>query len=345
MREDITSLNWIIADLARTKKAVVIMGCSYAVGKGAYDSELVEECRPKRLEHWGECNYQGHDFSLTELEYYASKYDLDIWDGMLMTHNMEKQNSFGHQLCAKYLNSEYTPVIIGGEGKGNYSNVDKLNWLPIAWEKLDDIKVIWSITDVVRTDFFSGGIWDGQGQRVFPEDTQAHYKTRWPFDHEDTDQFSKEYNRMIREDDPQHDPTLTNYLATNFLRLLSNVHNWCKAHNAEFLMFDAFTESYNPKSLTYMFPNSMADSELLQNFIYNLPWESKIKLNMNKTFFDLAMSNETTYDYMLEDKHNMWEFVEIPEEDITCEWLMPCGHPSAKAHDLLAQILSEKITT
>ena len=122
MREDITSLNWIIKDLVRTKKAVVVLGCSYAVGKGAFDRELVNECRPKRQEHWGECNYQGHDFSPTELDYYADKYDLEIWDGMLMTHNMERANSFGAKLCTEYLDSNYTPIILADEGKGNPSS-------------------------------------------------------------------------------------------------------------------------------------------------------------------------------------------------------------------------------
>ena len=54
------------------------------------------------------------------------------------------------------------------------------------------------------------------------------------------------------------------------------------------------------------------------------------------------MAQETAYEHMLEDKHNMWECVTIPEEKITCDWIMPCGHPSAQGHKLLADYLAKE---
>ena len=124
---------------------------------------------------------------------------------------------------------------------------------------------------------------------------------------------------------------------------MSNLNNWCLAHDADLVMFDAFTDSFDAKSLSMGYAPQMENSELLQNFIYDLPWEKKIKLNGEKTFFAMAMAQETSYDYMLKDKFNMWEFVELDEDDITCEWVMPCGHPSDQAHDMLAQILMKRL--
>lgn len=334
-----------MGDLLRTKKAIVILGCSFAAGKGAYDTELVEECRPRRREHWGDCDYHDHNFDLSTLNYYAEKYKLEIRDGELHAHNMETANSFGNRLCSEYLDSEYTPINLSKMGGGNFTQIDKLNWLPIPWEKLEDVKVIWSITDPVRTDIFNASIQQDSDKlnHIFPERANMGYNTVWPFDVPDVDDFSRNYNHKLRTWDADH--ALTNFFATNFLRLMSNLSNWCKAHDADLTMFDAFCPSYDVTTIANMFINPMSHSEILQNFIYNLPWDDKIKLDDQDTFFNFCMQYETNYDYLLDDKHNMWEFVELDEKQITCEWLMPCGHPSAKAHDKLAKLLKQRIFT
>lgn len=332
---DLFNLDWVLKDLVKTRKALVVLGCSFGQGKVAYDVDLVKEHRPRRREHWGDCDYLDHEFTPEQLTDLSERYNIPVRDGKLDTKLMTVNNSFGSVICRDHLEG-WTPVILATEGRGNFSNVDRLNWLPIDWKNLDAVKVIWQITDHVRTDIFTGTINDNH----WVEYSGMYYETIWPFDVGEVDEFSRGYNRKLRTHCPEDD-VLEKWFATNFLRLFSNVNNWCKAHYADLIMFDGFCDSYDKNRMIKLFANEMCDSMVLKRFVDGLPWHKKLKLDGHNTFFDMCMANETTYEYMLENKHNMWEFVEIPEEKITCDWIMPCGHPSAAGHKMLADYLAK----
>ena len=337
MRPQYTNLDWIKQDLTRTRKALIVLGCSFAQGKAAYDAELVAEHRPRRREHWGDCDYQQHDFTKTELEDLSKKYRLPIHDNYLWTADMEHSNSFGCVLAEKILDKEWTPIILASQGKGNWSNIDRLGWLPIRWESVKEIKVVWSITDLVRTDLFTKPATDFN----WLQSSGNNYSTFWPFDVDTVSDFEREWGKKLAQED--HDPGLKHFFASNWIKNLSSVHNWCKAHKADLVMFDAFCQSYETTDLRMMFAEQIERNPVFGDFIKNLPWESKMYPGEERTFFNMCMAQETSYEYKLVDKHNMWEFVEIPEEEISCEWIMPCGHPSAKGHQMLAEILYKRM--
>ena len=69
------------------------------------------------------------------------------------------------------------------------------------------------------------------------------------------------------------------------------------------------------------------------------PWENMFYPDDMPTFVDMTLRQEFKHTDPL--KYHFWSFI---GKGTPNNWLTPCAHPSAKAHDLFAKLLHEHLT-
>ena len=361
-------IDLINSDLRRTRKAIVTLGCSYAAGQGAYDQETMDILEPKISENtFSNYDYLFKGHSKKELKNFAKITNTNFiedsdgagrWSGSknkyaVQTFELETSNSFVNQMCEK-LDNAYTPVNFAHPGNGNQASINRLMTYPIDWHYCDEIVVVWCFTDPNRFDILDDRI-------PFNKSLIQHdHQTIWP---QFIDSYDTDHEKLINGEpwwnmQKQYTNTLwsENFIARNFLQAGLTLKTWCKAHNARLAIFPAF-DPYNRKNLTNLLINTNVKRDLASRKITNLkehrklklgeliyakqtidnfPWTKVLNLNGSATFFDLCYTQDSEYDPDI----GLQELVN--QKIITQEkWVFPCGHPSAKGHEFLAEKLIE----
>ena len=326
MRIDPQNVQEINGDLAKTRKAMIILGCSFAEGRGAFDTPLVDEVHPKRGKHWGDCNYVNLELTPDLAKSLTVKHGIK-YPEIFTEHsnNMERSNSFGVKLAERL---GYTPVMFARSGGGNKGSIEKLTYVPVDWDLADEKIVLFCPTDMNRIDVDKNSLDGDMCTFNYPRN---FYESIWASPHpEDPDLWNAWYDMVA---DPDR------YVLSSYVKSFAQLTQWCKHYGAQLISFAAFGKAVTLEEVKRSLNLSSFDDE----FISQLPWDSFVEIDGHDNFFSLAMSQETAYDDVMDDKSNMFEFVNLPEEKITCKWLMPCGHPSARAHAYLADKLYEII--
>lgn len=355
-------------DLKRTGKAIVALGCSYAQGHGAFDEETLKLVRPKISSTFSNFDYMFKGHTESELQLLADHYDLELieksevaehWNGSesqyaVATHEIETANSFVNQICEK-LGNRYTPINFGHAGNGNLASINRLFTFPIDWHLCDEIILLWCYSDPNRFDIVDDRF-------PFNKHLVLHdHATMWP-------QFQDEYDpecEKLRQGslwfETQRTYTQTlwsdKFSYTNFLNAGIQLSVWAKAHNAKLVTFGAFQPCTKEDII-----NGLLDTEVVRDpgtrqlieskkrrilrheiieakkGIDMFPWKSVFNPGGYNTFFDLAYSQEPDYipgTTMHDVVNNCLESGD--------DWIFPCGHPSAKAHTLLSDIILEHL--
>jgi len=321
--------------LKKTKKAVIALGCSFVEGQGAIDTELLQNygfqipklgqsMQPKQKRHK----------KLIRMKYpeLSSKPDGDI-----DFSTMEVNNSFVNILCKKYLDQTWTPINLGLRGCGNRATIKEL-YLHEHYLDLDlaeEIIVIYCPSGPERFDFVNDSCSD-----------HFRFKCAWPWYDSQPKKSAKRalwegYNKTVYSEKSAVIEQILN---------VQELLTWCNLKNASLIVTPAFDTRYNreyfKESLGTVIDrrhdesadvkkttDQHEDTDLVDLF----PWQKIFKPGGHDTFIGLAMSQED----LLNKTDYFFQFLNTGSPN---NWITPCAHPSAKAHNLFAQYLYDHIT-
>lgn len=333
--------------ILKNKKVVITLGCSFVEGQGAVDLKIWENYYKKRTTHnpnaWAFTKEQQREI-IKEFPYVRlNQHDPNILD---FTFH-EVANSFGHVLCKKYFNDEYTCINLGRRGNGNRASIKDLYFYPdILWNKIKEIIVVYCPSGPERYDFL-----DDQGQYV---NQHGRWVTIWPGGYRSEPPYTK---NSSPQDIVSYGINSALYSEKGAI-MEQIVHMqelllWCKHHKAKLIVTPGFMQTYNKdhfktvlnkvitrngnREITYERDNEL-DPKEVEKVVNMWPWENMFYPNGEPTFADLAMSQEHTVD-----RSKYW-FYNFEYEGTPDMWITPCAHPSIKAHDLFAECLYKHIT-
>lgn len=344
-------VKFINTDVRRTKKLLVGVGCSFTQGTSSYDLELIADKPPIEVDYiYG---YQGYD--LATKQYIAKTYkDITLTGTDLNTHNHQFNNSYINILAQKYLKSEWTPINFGLEGSGNTGSINRLMMYPIDWNHADEIVVIYMPTGLARFDIVNDAyhnLWE----------IGCDHATMWPHSEEVINSLNS--NKAMAKNQGAGNNAWNLMQLGYFKSIWSKkfevkkailefqiLKNWCSMHNAKLLVFPAFNPEYTRQLFAHNLKNHIErnlqtrdtiideetkffDADLIEHLVSSVPWDRFVKIKKCSTFSELALLHEPT----IENKHEYYR----PEPKVPTPnlWLMGCGHPGKKAHDLLAREL------
>lgn len=337
----------INADIDRTKKAIVTLGCSFVQGQGAVDDSLYEEYQWDFYGVGVPINIKATSEQKKEIIKRYPNVELNPFTKQLDFTFMEYDNAFGNVLAKKYFEGEYTSINLGIRGCGNRGTIKELYFHPeINWHKLDEIIVIYSPSGMERFDFAN----DGWREHHHWLCMWPHYKNMSPGPRQI---LSEGYNKRLYSE------------KFEIIEQIANVQElltWCKVKNAKLIITPAFVKQYTKEHfMQHLFKGYERDIEgnLLKSFPYVIdskndytvqihkeinrmmllwPWENMFYPDDYPTFVDLCMGQEFS-DWKYQ------HFFEFNGAGSPKKWITPCAHPAAKGHDLFAKKLYEHITT
>jgi hypothetical protein len=330
----------INADIERTGRAIIALGCSFVQGQGAVNDELyvdydwhferigiplsikaTPEQKQEIASRYPNVKHSAHGVDFTMMEY---------------------DNAFCNVLASKYFEGSYAAINLGIRGCGNRGTIKELYFHPeIHWDKIRDMVVIYCPSGLERFDFVNDG-WGGH----------HHWTCMWPH-YRDVESGPRKllfegYNKRLHSE---------KFEAIEQIGHVQELLTWCKSKNARLIITSAFdrrytrehfhevidlrvsrkfsgevTEKYKPES---RISDQLSDENdrLLELF----PWDNIFLPDGKPTFADLGMAQEFP-DW--EHRHFfIYNGISSPEK-----WITPCAHPSAKCHDLFAKILFEHIS-
>jgi hypothetical protein len=321
-------------DLARTGKAIIALGCSFVQGQGAVNDELYQDFKWHSPEIGKKLEIQVSPQEKIEL---LNKYPkLEQKYGALDFTFMEYENAFVNKLAKKYFQGKYTPINFGLSGCGNRATIKELYFHPnINWESINEIIVIYCPSGVERFDFIN-------------DTTTDHYrwKAMWPSPEGLTD--------------PERQSLWRGYAKTiwserfGILEQIAHVQElltWCKLKNAKLIITPGFDHRYNKnhfkKHLEIVVSRDINGNTILQDnprifrqavdrLMDLFPWNNIFKPQGFETFIDLTLAQES-----IKTDEFFFTYVGTGSPGM---WVTPCAHPSAKAHDVFAKLLFEKIS-
>jgi len=239
------------------------------------------------------------------------------------------QNSWVNQLCKNHL-KDFIPINFGLSGRGNRAAVKELYLHPelnieLAKEKI----VVYMLTGYERFDF------------VNKDYEVGHHKfnTMWPTTDcgNDLRTVGNEYMNHVRSD------------RMGLIELLLNiaeVKNWCKVHNAKFVLTSAFTPTINKQFMTdHIIGDLLYGKEShVEKLVNIIDWDEFFYPDGFRCITDYLLSLEERTDLINEfSSWNYYEFAYSHKKMTPNGYITKCAHPSDDGHKEIAKLLYEHI--
>lgn len=328
----------------RTSKAIISLGCSFVQGQGAFTEEIVQQFGTKFTELGDPLRL--NDISKNKKIELIKKYpslELGPNDELNFTF-MEYENSFVNVLCKKYFNNEYAAINLGQRGCGNRATIKELYLYPeINWHKLKEIIVVYCPSGPERFDFINDQFKD-----------HGHWICMWPNIDGKTGPKEKLWTGYKESLHSEKFEVLEQIVHVQELL------TWCKLHKAKLIITPAFDQRYSKEYFTKSFFTTIerdmdsnrvkqsvlsnikemfADTQKSENIVNLFPWENMFYPENMPTFADLALKQE----FPEQTKNHNYHFWSFLGKGTPNNWITPCAHPSAKAHDHFAYLLHKHI--
>jgi len=261
------------------------------------------------------------------------KYNWDRWEmaSSKEVTDLGYQNSFIQKICDKHL-KDYIPVNLGHGAKGNRFAIRELFLNPqlnieIAKEKI----VILVLSGMERLDF---------SDDIAASNSGGHSSTIWPFN-QSTDKVErlKVYSNWLR---PDGRPIYSDqFIVSELIFDLMMLKNWCEVNNAKLLIVSGFDWTYDKENFYDILtktldltPNSEFKQKNIKLILDKLPWENFIKPMGFDTILHMLLHLEG-------DKQQSYvsEIKTISEN----HYITKCGHPSYIGHELISDVIYEKL--
>ena len=239
------------------------------------------------------------------------------------------ENSWVNQLCKNYL-KDFIPINFGLSGRGNRAAAKELYLHPelnieLAKEKI----VVYMLTGYERFDF------------VNKDYEVGHHKfnTMWPTTDcgNDLRTVGNEYMNHVWSD------------RMGLIELLLNiaeVKNWCKVHNAKFILTSAFTPTINKQFMTdHIIGDLLYGKEShVEKLVNIIDWDEFFYPDGFRCITDYLLSLENRTDLINEfSSWNYYKFAYEHKKMTPNGYITKCAHPSDNGHKEIAKLLYEHI--
>jgi len=324
--------------ISKTGKAVVALGCSFVQGQGAINETISNSVNWTFDKNSSTFKWDIDSDHAKQVWQNYPDIKVNPWHTIDFTEHYYN-NSFSNILCQKYLNNEYACINLGRPGNGNRATIKSLYFYPqIHWEKIKELIVIFCPTGTERLDFID------DSQNMYGN----HVSWRTIFPHSVTyDNFLKKlsygYARTIISE---------KYRILELIANIQELMTWCKSKNAKLIITPAFIELTKQQLIDGLSLNIERDSErqilhakpmdpdeYIEDIVNLYPWENMFYPDNYFTFAQLIIGQEFNGDLSKYNNLYLFHGTGTPKG-----WLTPCCHPSAKGHDLFAELLYNHIT-
>jgi hypothetical protein len=239
------------------------------------------------------------------------------------------ENSWVNQLCKNHLKG-FIPINFGLSGRGNRAAAKELYLHPelnieLAKEKI----VVYMLTGYERFDF------------VNKDYEVGHHKfnTMWPTNDcgNDLRTVGNEYMNHVWSD------------RMGLIELLLNiaeVKNWCKVHNAKFILTSAFTPTINKQFMTdHIIGDLLYGKEShVEKLVNIIDWDEFFYPDGFRCITDYLLSLEERTDLINEfSSWNYYEYAYGHKKMTPNGYITKCAHPSDNGHKEIAKLLYEHI--
>lgn len=337
--------NIVKKSLEKTKRAVISLGCSFAGGEGAYDQEVLEGLEWSQEGTGKPIQPKINDEEEAKLLQRYPELELDddskinfssIEVARINFTRMFYKNSFVNVLAEKYFKGTYTGINFGSPGRGNRASIKNLQIWPYDWKKLENIIVVYCPSAMERFDMAKDD-WNGY----------SAFTTLYPYPLEGKTPKANMWNGYSEGIYSEKNAVLEQILH------LMELKQWCKVNNAKLIITPAFDKGYNKtyfektlltkkvRNLEYQLVKEEPEDrpniiEHLSHLIDQWNWSDMFYPDGANTFMDLCVKQEG----ITPEHYEYWQYL---GKGSPKKWITHCCHPSAKAHDLFANLLHRKI--
>ena len=239
------------------------------------------------------------------------------------------ENSWVNQLCKNHLKG-FIPINFGLSGRGNRAAAKELYLHPELNIELPQEKiVVYMLTGYERFDF------------VNKDYEVGHHKfnTMWPRTDcgNDLKTVGIEYMNHVWSD------------RMGLIELLLNiaeVKNWCKVHNAKFILTSAFTPTINKQFMTdHIIGDLLYGKEShVEKLVNIIDWDEFFYPDGFRCITDYLLSLENRTDLINEfSSWNYYKFAYEHKKMTPNGYITKCAHPSDNGHKEIAKLLYEHI--
>lgn len=348
---NIDSVNF---DLSRTNKLIICIGDSFTYGDSAWDEDLINKYPPQYIDF--QIGYNHYDENVLKEINETYPHTTYFENGKLNFNLMFQSNSYPSLLMEK-LNKEWTVLNLGVRARGNFSAVSSLFLIQLDWKKIKEMVVIYMPSSMNRVDVINDTLNFTRNDLI-----QNLFITAWPSD-ESTRKFRETNENTIKnygsnitpwnlfQDSIYDSVWSTKYEIYKTILEFQYLKTWVESKNSKLIVIPAFSTEYN-KDYFYkninqnivrdMVTRKLTDitemepfSDFLCGFVDRISWEDFYYPDGHPSFYHFALNQSGEYNDV-----NMLDLIGKPSKD---NWIMACGHPSTKSHNLLADRLVENI--
>lgn len=269
----------------------------------------------------GDSFCSGHGACSLEL---WEKYEWDLskmyGEGGIEVEKSNFENSWVNQICKNHM-PDWTPLNLGISGKGNRFAIKELMVNKIlGFEKAKEKIVVFCVSGFERLDL------------AFDLINESHFSTIWPVYEDDKIGYG-----MMTADNGEGMYS-EQFVISEFILSIIELVNWCIINNAKLLLISGFTPELDKNYFENVFsPNVTTPIGKLQldSLIDSVPWHRIIRPMGFSCITDLLLHLEGWDEYI-----PRYGFRNLKIETIGPNgYFTKCGHPSEKAHKLLAEII------
>jgi len=327
------NVDFINQDLKRTRKAIVVLGCSFADGQGSIQEEVTQTLSPKYSLQDNKFDYISDYIDPEKLCNLALKHNLPIIYGgtnnryEVNIYATELNNSWGSKI-AKMFNDEYTIVNFADRGAGNNCAIKKMFRYPIDWDSCDEVLVLWSVCDYTRWGTL-------HGNNLNFNSITGDYRTFWWT----SNQEAKDLNGLFSKE--MLSPMF--YIA-EYLENCTSVKTWCKQFEKHNLVvipaFSPLPENAPTMEWQYFLSQVAlkASKDVAKGMKAKLLTEYVWDVNGKETLIDLLLEKEELI-------HGSWHHIVNDIKGVGTDqgWISPCTHPTHKSQILISELLYDHL--
>lgn len=289
-------------------RVLIGIGDSFVQGHGAYPEEV-----------WAELDFD-QDKALAHVDWQHEDFH--------RLRKLESENNFITQITKKHL-KDFIPINFGYSGNGNRAGIKALTTLhpDLNIEKAKEKIVIFYVGQFCRFDFFN----------KLPIYDHNYFTGVWP--HEPSEDMELGMQELWRGYGVEVWSEKTQVL--EFISNLVELQNWCKLYNAKLIVVNSFEPAFDREKIEAVLDTK--EERYLKYLKDSINWDNVMPIPFNyNSMIDLLCHYEHTKDVIGRDHFfYSWstEYCKEHKSFTPNGYFTPCGHPTIKGHELIADTI------
>jgi hypothetical protein len=340
------NISKINLDLQRTGKLLIAIGDSFTYGDSAWDDELLNLYPPIYKDYY--ISYNHYDLEIKKKICNLYPKEIYLKDNNEFNFSQMFQKNAYVNVLGEMLGDSWTIANLGVCARGNFSSISYLFMVGIDWSLVKNMTLIFMPSSMNRVDTINDGFIPSKFSSL--EDL---FVTAWPTPSggrgfRDTNKNHGDHGTpWNRFQDSLYDSTFSEkYEVLKTILEFQHLNTWVKLHKANLIVIPAFSDYYYPdyfsekikmgiernhpsRELTNIIDNEFSP---IENYVEYIPWDKVYHPNNFHSFYHYALGQVDDNS----NNANMLSLIGKPSKD---NWIMACGHPSAKSHKLMADYI------